>query len=66
MSETLVKIFRSISTQLDSEEYSKLIQICKEQGYKPYYILKDLLQQFIESYEFASKEDIEKEKNETK
>jgi len=58
----LVKTFRSIGTQLDDEQYGKLIQICKEQGCTPYYVIKDLLQQYIEIYEWAVKEEMEKEK----
>ena len=58
----MVKIFRGIGTQLDDEQYGKLIQICKEQGCTPYYVIKDLLQQYIEIYEWAVKEELEKEK----
>lgn len=58
----MVKIFRSIGTQLDDELYGKLIQICKEQGCTPYYVIKDLLEQYIEIYEWAVKEELEKEK----
>jgi hypothetical protein len=56
----LVKIFRTIGTQLETEQYAKLKQICQEQGYKPYAIIKDLLHQYIESYEDALIEETEK------
>lgn len=62
----MVKNFRSIATQLDDDQYGKLIQICKEQGCTPYYVIKDLLQQYIEIYEWAVKEELEKERNETR
>jgi len=58
----LVKNFRSIATQLDDEQYGKLIQICKDQECTPYYVIKDLLQQYIENYELFVKEELEKEK----
>ncbi len=53
----MVKIFRTVGTQLETEQYTKLKQICQEQGYKPYAIIKDLLQQYIESYEDAVMEE---------
>ena len=58
----MVKNFRSIATQLDDEQYRKLIQICKEQACTPYYVIKDYLKQYIELYEWAVKEELEKER----
>ena len=54
------KYFKSVSTQLDMENYNKLLKICAKEGCKPYAILKSLLTDFLDSYPFNQKEGDEK------
>jgi len=57
----LVKVYRTVSTQLPPDKYDKLIKICTERSCKPFGILRDLLIDFLDNYEEVEKTEHGKE-----